>query len=149
MRRLPNGARWREVPHGADRALWVRAGGLQDLVVGCVLAVSDFVWGVETLRPVQAVLVDVGDLRDLEQDPEGVIYHALAEALFLADARGLLVADALMKDLTEGHLRMQLQCDVLDPARHRRHRVVKAPTFHGMRLRRDRFGVAVRLILDV
>lgn len=145
MRRLPNGARWREVPHGADRALWVRGRDLPDLMAGCVLALSDFGWGIESLRPVEVTTVDLGEGRDAE----GVIFRALAEALFLVDARGLLPADARVEVLASGSLRLVMRCDRLDPARHRRRRAVKAPTFHGMRVRRDRFGVGVRLVLDV
>ncbi len=145
MRRLPNGARWREVPHGADRALWIRARDLPELIAGCVLAVTDFSWGIGTLRPEETLAVNLGD----GADPEGAIFRALAEALFLADARGLLAAQAFVEADGSGVLRLVMRCDRLDPARHRRRRVVKAPTFHGMLLRRDRFGVGVRLVLDV
>jgi len=90
MRPLPGGARWREVPHGADRALWVRAGGVPELVAGCVLALSDFTWGIGTLRPGETVTLDLGD----PGDPEGMIFRALSEALFLAEVPGLLPAEA-------------------------------------------------------
>lgn len=138
------GARYRLVPHASDAAIEVEAPAFPDLVTACLLAVSDAAWGLSTLDPRDETAFDVP-----AGDPEMQLFQALAEALFLADARDLLAARAAVRVRDDGSLGVALSCDRLDPARHRPRARFKAVTMHGMQVRRTRTGLRVTVVLDV
>ncbi len=135
---------YRVLDHTADFAFEARGRDFPDLVAACLLACSDAMWGLETLRPVEEVVFEVPS-----GDPEMALFQALSEWVFLFEARGLIPARVVVRDAPDGGWTVKTACDRHDPARHAHRVAIKAPTLHGLKVARTRGGgLRARVIMD-
>jgi len=132
------------VDHTADFAFRVTAPDLPGLVRAAVLAVVDAAWDLGTLRPGAAVRHATLPA----DDGAMAIFLALSEVLFLADAHGLVPADATVVPDGTGGLSMTFDCDHLDPDRHRHRIAFKAATLHGLAVRPGGAGLQATVLMD-
>ncbi|MBM4396584.1 MAG: archease [Deltaproteobacteria bacterium] len=135
--------RYTVVDHTGDFAFEVEAADLPSLVAAAVLAAADAQFGLESLSAIEPVEVACDGA-----DPELLLFSALSEAVFLADARGLVPVTAEAAAVPGGGLLLRLGCDRLDPARHAARVLFKAATLHGLRVERTAAGVRATVVMD-
>lgn len=135
---------YRVLDHTADFAFEAQGRDFPDLVAACLLACSDAMWGIETLRPVQDAEFQIAP-----GDREMALFQALSEWVFLVEAHGLIPAGVVVRDAPEGGWTVRMECDRHDPARHAHRVAIKAPTLHGLKVTRTRGGgLRARVIMD-
>jgi SHS2 domain-containing protein len=131
--------------HTADFRFEVRAPDLAGLVREAIRAVADASFGADTLQPAEVLEQRFGP-----DDPEMTLFKVLSEVLFLLDARGLIVADADVREQGPWRLRVRFHCDRLDPERHRARLVFKAVTLHGLEVEpHDDLLMRARIVMDL
>ncbi len=135
---------YRVLDHTADFAFEARGRDFPDLVATCLLACSDAMWGIETLRPVEEVEFEV-----TTTDREMALFQALSEWVFLVEARGLIPAEVTARERPGGGWTVRACCDRHDPDRHVHRVALKAPTLHRLKVTRTRGGgLRARVIMD-
>ncbi len=113
-------------------------------MASCLLACSDAMWGISSLRPTHEVVFEVAPA-----DPEMALFLALSEWVFLVESRGLIPAAAEATKTAQGGWQVRALCDRLDPARHAHRVALKAPTLHGLRVTRTRGkGLRAKVVMD-
>ena len=83
------------------------------------------------------------------QDREALLIAWLNELLYLLDARGFLPRRCRVTHLSDTELAAELWGDTVDRARHALRRLVKAATYHGLRITRTDDHWEGRVILDL
>ena len=83
------------------------------------------------------------------QDRESLLVAWLNELLYLLDARGFLPRRCRITRLGDTELSAELLGDTVDRARHTLRRLVKAATYHGLRIARADERWEARIILDL
>lgn len=135
---------YRVLDHTADFAFEALGRDFPDLVAACLLACSDAMWGLESLRPVEDAEFAIAP-----GDREMALFLALSEWVFLVEARGLIPAAVTVEEAPDGGWTARLECDRHDPARHAHRVAIKAPTLHGLKVTRTRGGgLRARVIMD-
>ncbi|MEK7362411.1 MAG: archease, partial [candidate division NC10 bacterium] len=81
--------------------------------------------------------------------PEALLVNWLNECLYVHDIEGFVVTRIEFPVFEDQRVHSLLWGEDLDPARHRRGTVVKAATFHELRIGRADGGWEVRVILDI
>jgi SHS2 domain-containing protein len=129
--------------HTADFGLEVRAADEASLIASAILAITDAMFGLDSVVPSFPVSFQV-----LADDPEMRLVLALSEAIFRIDADGILPAEVSVAAAAEGAWTIRMRCDLLDPARHRHRIVFKAVTFHGLEVLETPTGWIGHVVLD-
>jgi len=128
----------------ADLTVEARGSTLAEAFEGAALAVFN------AMTPLKGV--EERETRRVEaqgDDLGGLLYNFLDELLYLHEIE-LLVFSGIDVSLDEERLRLTAECrgEHFDPRRHESGIVVKAVTFHQMRIERDEEGWLIRVVLD-
>lgn len=135
---------YRVLKHTADFAFEVRGRAFSDLMAACLLACSDAMWGLASLRPEEDITFSMPPC-----DREMALFQALSEAIFLFETRGLIPAEVEVEEAPEGGWLVRMRCDRHDPSRHAHRVVFKAATLHGLKVTRTRDGgLRARVVMD-
>ncbi len=135
------------VDHTADVAARLRGATLDDLFAAAAAAFTAAITVPEAVAPRQsrAVTLEAADLELLLVDWVG-------ELLYLFETEQFLVAEA--RPRVAGHDRRwrveaEISGETRDPARHPIKVLVKAVTFHGLRIERRADGYETLLVFDI
>jgi len=129
-----------EIEHTADRAFRVRGRDPGDLFGSAARAIFG-VTGAQPDAPVTAV-------RDVEVsgiDPETLLVNWLNELLYLAEVHGEQYCGFDISSISDTHLRARIYGSSEAAGR----RIIKAVTFHGLRLRQMPDGWEATVVVDV
>jgi SHS2 domain-containing protein len=129
-----------EVEHTADRAFRIRGGNLSELLVNAAQALV----ALDGERPAGECL----SRRVIEvagSDRETLLVNWLNEILYLEQTHHELYDYFLLSDVTENHLRAQLQGRQLD----RSVTSIKAVTFHNLEVKESPEGFEATIVVDV
>jgi len=82
-------------------------------------------------------------------DLEGLLYNFLDELLYVHEVE-LLVFSSVAVSINEENLELNAECqgEKFDPQRHESGIVVKAVTFHQMKIERQKSGFTLRVVFD-
>lgn len=135
------------VDHTADVAARLRGATLDDLFAAAAAAFTAAITVPEAVAPRQsrAVTLEAADLELLLVDWVG-------ELLYLFETEQFLVAEARPR-VAEHDRRWRVEAEISgetrDPARHPIKVLVKAVTFHGLRIERRADGYETLLVFDI
>jgi SHS2 domain-containing protein len=133
-------AKVKELEHTADHAFRVRGRDLKELFTRAAQAL----FRIEAQRRIAARWVD----RQVEVegfDRESLLVNWLNEILYLAETRRETYTGVEIHQICDRRLRATLK----GQPGGRRRRLVKAVTFHGLRVREGRQGLETEVIVDV
>jgi SHS2 domain-containing protein len=135
------------VDHTADLAAKLEAPTLDALFAAAAGALTSALTLPERVKPrvTQTIQLDAGDL-------ELLLVDWAAELLYRFDAEGFLVADARVHvEQAAGRWRLDAEVsgETRDPARHPIKVLVKAVTFHGLKIERREGRYVTLLIFDI
>jgi SHS2 domain-containing protein len=130
---------YRWVDHTGEVELEIEAGTIEEVFADALAAfgelVRDGVTGDDTVTHVI----------DLEDDgTPTALADFLQELVFLAETKGFIPERMIDAELSGGRLRTTVQGRPGEPPH-----LVKAVTYHGLELRRERDGWSARVVLDV
>lgn len=138
MTSKPAPASHRPLDHTADAGVEIDAPSREALFAEAAIALAD------TLTPVEGVGSTVERVLELEAaNDELLLVDFLNEVLFLFETEGLVFARAMVRleggggALSPVRLRATLHGEEYDDARHPLRSLIKAVTYHGLRVRRE------------
>jgi SHS2 domain-containing protein len=130
--------------HTADIGLVARGRTLEELLAHAAEGLVDLMVDPEGLREKIHLEVSVS-----AQDREALLVSWLNELLYLLDTRRFLPRRCRITQVTDTGLTAELVGDTIDPERHSVRRMVKAATYHGLRVTRADGAWEARVILDL
>jgi SHS2 domain-containing protein len=130
--------------HTADTGFRARADSLEELFAQAAAALVSI-----ALDPSGARGLECRELAVRGPDLEELLVNWLNEVLWLLDGCGFAPASFNVLEIHGGGLRAAVSGEPRDGARHPPRIVVKAATFHQLRLARDGNGWTAEVFLDV
>jgi SHS2 domain-containing protein len=105
----------------------------------------------------QSIAVEIDDVRVAEQfvlsasgpDAEALLVNWLNEVLFWSDGRGVVFRQFRVQEVEPTHVSGIGWGEARDPGRHRAKLIVKAATYHQLRLERSPEGWLAEVFLDI
>lgn len=127
-------------------AVGVRAWGpdLPGCFRQCALAVFNLIVPLRAVRPAEE-----RETAAQGETDEALLVAWINECLYLHDIEGFVASEVGAPQVAGGRLHARLLGEPVDPTRHPRGTLVKAATFHGLRVVREPGRVSVGLVLDV
>ena len=103
------------------------------------------------------IIVDAGSVEPRETvsvhvegaDPPSLLVNWLSELLYLQDAEGWLFRDFTVNSLADTSLAAVARGETRDPARHQLKLLVKAVTYHQLRLEQTAAGWRAQVYVDI
>lgn len=138
---------YRLIDHTADLGIEASAACLDELFVECLRALTDCMTRLDRIATHEARTVSL-QAPDLER----LLVQWLSEAIYRHEAEGLVFAEASVevgRDETGWRLTGELRGEEFDAERHGLKTLVKAVTYHQLRVRRQKRGWQARVILDL
>jgi SHS2 domain-containing protein len=130
--------------HTADVGLVARGRTIEEVFVHAAEGLVDLMVDPEGLHEAERVDVTVS-----AQDREALLVAWLNELLYQLDVRGFLPRRCRIERLTKTDLRATLAGETVDRSRHAVRRMIKAATYHGLRIARADGRWEARVILDL
>ena len=130
--------------HTADIGLVARGQTLEEVFTHAAEGLVDIMVDPEGLRENTRLEVTVS-----APDREALLVAWLNELLYLLDARGLLPRRCRILHLNNTSLTAEIVGEAVDPQRHHVRHMVKAATYHGLRLEQENGQWEARVILDL
>lgn len=130
--------------HTADIGLVARGRTLQDLFVHAAQGLVDLMVDPRQLSETSSVEVTVS-----APDREALLVSWLNELLYLLDTRRFVPLTYRVTYLDDTRITAELGGDTIDPSRHTVRHMVKAATYHGLRLQRTDDHWEARVVLDL
>ncbi len=127
----------------ADAGIRVRAGSLEELFCRAVLATFNEMTDLERVE----------ERESREVSAEGSMPFLLAdvinEALVLHESTGFVARRCEVLELGENRVRLRLHGESFDPSRHTSGLVIKAATYHRLRVEREKDQFVAEVIFDI
>ncbi len=130
--------------HTADIGLLARGRTLEELFEHTAMGLVDLIVDPAGLGEGTGLEVSLS-----AQDREALLIAWLNELLDLLDARGFLPRRCRVTRLSGTELAAELRGDTIDRTRHTLRRLVKAATYHGLRIAQTNGTWEARVILDL
>jgi protein archease len=130
--------------HTADIGLAARGRTLEELFENAALGLVDLMVDPAGLREETRLEVSVS-----AQDGDALLVGWLNELLYVLDARGFLPRRCRVTRISDTDLTAELWGERVDRKRHTLRRLVKAATYHGLRVANTNGRWEARVILDL
>jgi len=130
--------------HTADVGLIARGPTIEELFVHAAEGLVDLMVDPRGLREDTSIEVTVS-----APDREALFVSWLNELLYLLDTRRFLPRRCVIVRIDETSLEAELRGEAIDRERHTVRRMVKAATYHSLRLTHSGGGWEARVILDL
>ena len=139
---------FRHLPHTADVLIEAWGKSLEEAFEYAALAVFEVMTDVSRVKPKEERKVEAEGF-----DLESLLYDWIEELLFLFDSEGLLLSKFKVQKVTERKGEYELLATVwgerYDPQRHESRTVVKAMTYHLMKIEIKPGSVKLRFVVDI
>ncbi len=124
----------------------IRADGnsLEELFVNSALGLYSLVTDPESIREETAVIIDVKS-----HSIEGLLVGWLNELIFQLDAYGFIGSKVKILRLGDEDLSAEITGEEFDPQRHERRLLLKAATYHGLKIEKHDGGWTAEVIFDI
>lgn len=131
---------------GPQADLTVEAYGLDlsEAFANVALGAFNAITSLEGVEPLESKIVEVRS-----EDYPALLYDFLDELLFIYDSE-LLVFSKIDVKIGENPLHLTSECrgEHLDPSRHKPRIIIKAVTFHQMKIEETQEGWKIRVVFD-
>jgi SHS2 domain-containing protein len=136
--------RYEEIEHPADIALRVRGRTMTELFRNAAEGMLSLMLDVSAVEPRQQRHISAeGD------DVEALLVAWLSEVLFAFDANGFAACGVENVEVSEKKVSGRLLGEPFDPARHEALNLIKAVTWHNLKVAKKRGWLEVTIIFDV
>jgi SHS2 domain-containing protein len=130
--------------HTADIGFRARAGTLQSLYEQAAEALVFVAMELDAIEPRERF-----EIQARGADREELLVNFLNEVLFLVDGRRIAMKRFRVLELGDAHIRAEAWGEPFDAARHRAKLIVKAVTWHQLRIAEDAAGWFAEVFLDI
>jgi SHS2 domain-containing protein len=130
--------------HPADIGFRVRAASREELFANAAFALLSICGDPSSAEPREtySVVVESGDF-------EALMVDWLNEVLYLYDGKRIALHGFRVETLTDTRIEAVGEGEPRDPARHRSHLIVKAVTYHQLRVAPDAGGWVAEVYVDI
>jgi SHS2 domain-containing protein len=124
----------------------IRAAGdnLDELFINAALGMYGLVTDPESIRGETAVIIDVKS-----HSIEGLLVGWLNELIFQLDTYGFIGRKVKILKLGDEDISAEVTGEEFDPGRHERRLLLKAATYHGLRIEKHDGGWTAEVIFDI
>lgn len=136
--------RFELLEHTADTGIRAYGKTLEDVFANCALGMISIILEPERVHPREEVEIEAGG-RDLES----TLVAWLEEILFLVEGEGMAFRGFEVEKVEDDSVKGKGRGEPLDPSRHEIKGEIKAPTYHRIRVARERDGWTAQVIFDV
>jgi SHS2 domain-containing protein len=130
--------------HPADIGFRVRGRTLAELFENAALAMLSIAGELENVRPVHPF-----PLTATGADAESLLVNWLSEVLWWSDGKQIVFRQFNVHELDSAHVRAEGWGEPRDPERHRAKLIVKAVTYHQLKLVQAPGGWLAEVFLDI
>jgi SHS2 domain-containing protein len=130
--------------HPADIGFRARGATLEELFSGCARALVSIILDPSAIRPIESISIP-GTGGDLES----LLVNWLNEVLYHVDGRRIALGEFAIAHVDETSVECMARGERLDPERHPSRAVVKAVTYHQLKVERTRDDWVAEVYVDV
>ncbi len=130
--------------HTADIGFRARGRTLEELFESAAEALISIALDPRDVQPVQRYPIEAQG-----EDREALLVNWLSEVLFLYDGRRIAMRRFRVLEMMPGRIRGEALGEPFDTARHHAKLIVKAVTYHQLRVEEDAAGWSADVYLDV
>ncbi len=127
----------------ADAGIRVRASSLEELVCKAILATFNEITDIDRVEPISTYTVEA----------EGKFPFLLADiinrALILHEREKFLASRCRVKELGENYIRIELSGESFNPEKHPSKLLIKAATYHRLKIDKLKEGYLAEVIFDI
>jgi SHS2 domain-containing protein len=135
---------FRILEHTADVGFEAFGATREEVFVNCARALLHLIVDLETIAPRGEATLEVEG-----SDPAALLVNWLSELLYLHDAEGWVFSDFAVRSITDRSLAATARGEKFDPRRHQFKMLVKAITYHQLRLERTPEGWRAQVYVDI
>ena len=130
-----------EVEHTADHALRIFGENLKELFVSAAEGMTSLM-----VADMSGIAVKIEKTIELEAiDPESLLVEWLSELAYWAEAEMLIFRTFRIKHLTENHLVASVTGGKISALE----KLIKAVTYHNLKIKKNQQGLEVTIVFDV
>ncbi len=127
----------------ADAGIKVRANSLEELFCKAILATFNEITDIEKVNPEESHKISAN----------GVMPFLLADiintALVLHETKRFVASECEVLELGEDRVKVRLRGERFDPERHPSKLVIKAATYHRLRINKEGNGYVAEVVFDI
>ncbi len=127
-----------------DVGLRVRGRSLEELFVNSALGLYSLVTDLSGVEPAQSV-----DIKVIRESLDGLLVGWLNELIFRFDTYGFIGKEVLIKHINENRVEADIKGEDFDPDRHEKGLLVKAATYHNLRIEEKNGIWTAEVVLDI
>ncbi len=137
-------AQFRILEHTADVGFEAFGTTREEVFANAARALVDLIVELDTIEPREEVRIQVNG-----PDPESVLVNWLSEILFLYDAEGWIFREFEVQSLQDNSLSALARGEKFEPSRHQAKALVKAITYHQLKLEKTPQGWRAQVYVDI
>ncbi|HEC98260.1 MAG TPA: archease [Nitrospirae bacterium] len=127
-----------------DAGLRVQGRSLEELFVKSALGVYSLITDLSTVEP-----ADSADIKVNRESLDGLFVGWLNELIFRFDTYGFIGKEVRIKNINENGVEAGIRGEEFDPERHERGLLVKAATYHNLRIEEKNGIWTAEVVLDM
>ncbi len=127
----------------ADAGIRVYGSSLEEIFCKAILATFNEITDIEKVEPKETYEIEAKNALPF------LLADIINEALVLHESRGFVASECEILDLGEDHVRVGLKGERFDPDRHPSKLVIKAATYHRLRIEEQNGRLLAEVIFDI
>jgi len=127
-----------------DAGVRATGGSLEEIFESAALGMYGLVTDLNGVRPENTVTVEA-----TSRGTEGLLVAWLNELIFRMDTYGFIGGKVRVLDLGEHHIKAEVMGEEFDPERHERRLLLKAATYHDLKVEKRDGGWVAEVIFDI
>lgn len=127
-----------------DAGLRLSGGTLEEVFRDAAVGMYSLITDIEAVREEKEIRVEAES-----HSPEGLLVSWLNELIFRFDTYGFVGRRVDIEALGDRRIAARIAGEEFDPARHERRLLLKAATYHNLKLERSDGGWQVEVIFDI
>ncbi|NOY40142.1 MAG: archease [Nitrospirae bacterium] len=127
-----------------DVGLRVHGRSLEELFINSALGLYSLITELSDVEPAETV-----DIKVNRESLDGLLVGWLNELIFRFDTYGFIGKEVRIKNINENRVEAEIKGEEFDPERHERGLLVKAATYHNIRIERNNGIWIAEVVLDI
>ncbi len=127
-----------------DVGLRVQGRSLEELFSNSALGLYSLVTDLSGVKPTESV-----DIKVNRESLDGLLVGWLNELIFRVDTYGFIGKEVGIKNINENRVEAGVKGEEFDPKRHERGLLVKAATYHNLRIEKKNGVWTAEVVLDI
>ncbi|MEZ0361649.1 MAG: archease [Hydrogenobacter sp.] len=127
----------------ADAGIRVKAKTLQELLCKVILATFNEITNIDKVQRRESYTIEVSSKMPY------LLADIINEALVLHEAKNFVASDCQVLELSDGHAKLKLSGDKFDAEKNEPKLVIKAATYHRLKVEKNPDGYVAEVIFDI